>query len=308
MTVYQTLSEWTTQILTDPRMYAELPVDISWVPTQSIPDATLVKDYELKRTEPIEGSKLGSSVTYVSTTMEETVRAVLTWRAGVSLNRNELEMAGANGFDMLRKFLLPPLSTLNFQTAQLIFQGTTAARDKVAIDGMFDLGVDTNSGLDDDPWDTAGNPFTHLVEGVKDLIALGYAPPYTWVMSYNLFTGYHALHNAAGGLTEAMLAEGVGLNAPSQRYIDRAVFASNGTDALHVVYPLPAAANDDGVWILCKVAPENFYLGIIEPLNTLPWEYNRQNNSYDTIIQTRLTFVVRDGNSIVYEPDVDLAT
>jgi hypothetical protein len=306
LTDYQILSEWTTQILTDPRMYAELPVDISWIPTKPLPDAKIVKDYELQRTEPIEGSLFGSSVTYVSTSMEETTRPVLTWRAGVSVNKNELNMAKEHGFDMLKNFLLPPLRTLNMQTAQLIFQGTTAARDKVAIDGMIDLGTDTDAGLDDDPWDTAAEPIEHVVAGVKDLIDQGYMPPYTMIMSADLLTGYHALHNAAGGLTEAMLAAGVGLNSTSIRYIDRAVFAAHGTDASHVVYPLPAATTDDGVWILCKVAPENFYLGIIEPLNTLPWEYNRANNSYDTIMQTRLTFVVRDGNSIVYEPDVDL--
>lgn len=308
MTVASVLSEWTQTILADPRMYANLGVDLSWVPTRQIPQTKVVKDYELKRTEPVEGSLLGSNVTMLQTTLEETLRPVLSWRAGVSINAIELEMAQAGGYDMLQNVLMPPLDTLNNQTAQMVFQGSLAARDKVNIGGMFDLGEDTNSGLDDDPWDTAGSPFTHLKEGVKDLISNGYEPPYTWVMSYDLFTGFHSLHNAAGGLTEANLAFGTGLDPPAARYLDRTVFAQHGTDANNIVYPLPAAANDDGVWIMCKVAPENFFLGIIEPLRTLPWEYNRQNNSWDTIMSTRLTFVVRDGASIVYEPDVDLVT
>ena len=90
-------------------------------------------------------------------------------------------------------------------------------------------------------------------------------------------------------------------------FIDNVQYAQNGTDALNVVYPLPAADNDDGVWIMCKADVENFFIGEIEPLKVLPWEYNRTNNSYDSIMSNRFTFVVRDGNSIVYEPDVDLA-
>ena len=308
MTVYSTLSEWTEKILADPRMYAGLDVDLSWLPTKPLEDAKVVKDYETKRTEPIEGSLLGSSVTYVSTTLEETKRPVLSWRAGVSVNKQLLGMANDGGYDMLTNVLRPPMDSLLHQIAQLVYQGTTPARDKVAVGGMFDLGQDTNSGLDDDPWDTAGNPIVHLQEGAKDLISNRYSPPYTWIMSYNLWTGFFALHNAAGGLTEANLAFGTGLPEPTGKYLTNAVFASNGTDALNVVEPLPAAANDDGVWILCKPDVENFYLGVIEPLNTLPWIYNRENNSYDSIIQTRLTFVVRDGASIIYEPDVDLVT
>jgi len=287
-------------------MYADLGVpDLSWIPRKSLPNLKTVTDYELKRVEPIEGTALGSSVTWVSTTMEPTTRAVVHHRAGVSINSEELEMAGQAGFDLLGNSLKPVVANLLMQQAQIVFQGTTAARDKVSVNGMFDEGEDTDSALDDDKWDTAASPFTHLKEGVKDLIANNYAPPYTWVMSYNLLPGYHSLHNAAGGLTEAQLAKGTGLDYPA--YIDRVVFAANGTDASNVIYPLPNAANDDGVWIMCKPSPENFYLGIIKPLKTLPWEYNRTNNAVETILETRYTFVIRDGASIVYEPDVDLA-
>ncbi len=303
MTVYNTLSEWSTQILTDPRLYANLPVDLSWVPLRRIPNAKVVKDYELKRTEPIEGTLLGSSVTFLQTTLEETLRPVIEWRAGVSINRHDVGMSASAGYDMLANVLRPPLDTLNNQMAQLVFQGTTASRDKVAVNGMFDLGEDVDGALDDNYWSTASEPFNHMVVGVDDLIDNGYAPPFTWVMSFNLLTGYQSLYNAAGGLTHGMLAKGTGLDYPA--YIDNVVFAQNGTDASNVVYPLPAATTDDGVWIMCKNAPENFFIGEIEPLTVLPWEFNRTNNSYDSIMQWRGTFVVRDGTSIVYEPDVD---
>jgi hypothetical protein len=287
-------------------MYADLGVpDLSFVPRKMVPNAKTITDYEIKRVEPIEGTALGSSVTWVSPTMEATTRAIIHHRAGVSVNAEELEMAGQAGFDLLGTSLKPVIANILMQQAQIVFQGTTASRDKVSVNGMIDDGEDTNSGLDDDAWDTAASPFTHLKEGVKDLIANNYAPPYVWIMSYNLLPGYHSLHNAAGGLTEAMLAKGTGLDYPA--YIEKVVFANNGTDASNVIYPLPAAANDDGVWIMCKASVENFYLGIIKPLGTLPWEYNRNNNSYDTIMETRYTFVIRDGTAIVYEPDVDLA-
>ena len=305
--VFSTLTTWTEQILTDPRMYASTGIDLSWMPRKSVPDAKTIKDYELKRVEPIEGSLMGSSVTMVSTALEETTRSVLSWRAGVSINRHDVTMANQGGYNILQNSLRPVVKKFLAQLAQVVLQGTTASRDKVDISGMIDLGEDTDSALDDDTWDTEAAPFTHVKEGVKDMISNGYNQPYTMIMSNNLYTGFYSLHNAAGGLTEANLAFGTGIPDPVAKMLDNAVFYENGTDASNVVYPLPAASNDDGVWIMCKPDVENFFIGEIEPINTLPWEFNRINNAYETIVQWRGTFVCRDGAAIVYEPDVDLA-
>ena len=308
MTVYNQLAEWSATHLMEPRLYAELGVpDLSWIGTKSTPNTKTITDYEYKRVEPAEGTLLGSSVTWVSPGMEPTTRAVVHHRYGLSVNRENLEMAGQAGFDLLGQQIKGPLKQMQLIKAQIVFQGTTASRDKVSLSGMFDLGEDTNSGLDDDPWDTAGNPFTHVKEGAKDLISNGYEPPYTMIMGYKLLPGFFSLHNAAGGLTEANLAFGTGIPEPTAKFIDRAIFASEGTDASNVVYPLPDAANDDSVWILTKPSLENYYIGMIRPLTVGAWEYNRTNNSYEAIMEERWSFVVRDGASIVYEPDVDLA-
>lgn len=307
MTVHTILSQWAHQLLTDPRVYAELPAPIDWVPSKRIPNADVVTDYELRRTDPIEGHRHGAGVTYVQAGIEPTSRAAVYHRVGVSINADLLDMANQAGYQLFTNSMIPVLKQFQMQKAQIVCQGTTAARDNVTVNGLIDLGEDTDSALDDDVWDTAGNPMTHVKEGVKDLIANGYEPPYTWIMSYNLFTGFYSLHNAAGGLTEANLAFGTGIPEPAQRFIDRAVFFSNGTDASKVIYPLPAAANDDGVWIMCKPGVENFYIGEMVPLRTLSWVYNRDNNSYDSILENKWTLVVRDGNAAVYEPDVDLA-
>ena len=288
-------------ILTDPRMYAELPVDLSWLPTQQIPDALTHEDYELKRFEPPAGSILGEFAVGVATTMEKTSRKIMSLRYRLDFNRHELNMGTRNGIDLVANSLRVALRQINVSIAQLVFQGSVGAKHRVNINGMFDLGEDVDAGLDDNYWDTAGEPINHVKEGVKDLIANNYAPPFTMIMSYNLLPGMKSKHNAAVDASSEEQVRRAG-------FVDRFVYAANGTDSGNVVYPLPAAAADDGVWIMCKPAAENFFLGqVTNGVEVSPLEFNRANNSYSLYVEWRGAFVVRDGNAIVYEPDVDLA-
>jgi len=299
MTVYRLSSEQVKAILTDPRMYAELPVDLSWVPVQQIPDAMTHVDYELKRFEGPAGSVLGEYAVGVATTMEETTRNILSLRYRLDFNKHELAMSTRASIDVVANSVRVAMRQMNLTIAQLVFQGS-AARHRVAINGMFDLGEDVDAGLDDDYWDTAGEPIEHVKEGVKDLIANNYAPPYTIIMSYDLLPGFKSKHNAAVDTSAEEMVRNAG-------FIDRAVYAAGGTDTGNVIYPLPAAANDDGVWIMTKPSADNYFIGqVTNGIEASPMEFHRENNSYSIYLEWRGTFVVRDGASIVYEPDVDL--
>ena len=301
MTVHRLTSQQVKAILTDPRMYAELPVDLSWLPTRQIPDAITYEDYELKRFEPPGGSILGEYAVGVATTMSATTRNIMSLRYRLDFNKHELAMGTRASIDLVANSIRVALRQMNLSIAQLVFQGSTGAKHRVAINGLLDSGEDVDAGLDDDYWDTAGVPITHVKEGVKDLIANNYAPPYTMILSYNLLPGMKSKHNAAVDASSEEQVRRAG-------FVDRFVYCANGTDSGNVVYPLPAAANDDGVWILTKPSAENYFLAqVTNGVEASPLELNRENNTYSMFLEWRGTVVIRDGASIVYEPDVDLA-
>ena len=77
---YRVTTAESNLILTDPRIYANLPTDISFCPTVQIPDAFDVLDYELNRFQAPGGSQYGEFAVGVQTTKSETTRPVMSFR------------------------------------------------------------------------------------------------------------------------------------------------------------------------------------------------------------------------------------
>lgn len=311
MTQYRLTTRETELILNDSRIWANLPVDLTWCPFKPIPDAYKAKDYELRPIEPPAGSKLGEHSWGVSTSRTETERDIMSYRYHFNFNKTEMKIAQRNGYELLKDQLRVGVHTMNKWIAKLLFQGTEL-RDRMNISGMLDVGEDIAGSAY--TWNTAAQPTVCVLEAVTDLLDNSYSPPFTMIMSWNLFPGFAALHNAAGAFSHAELA--------SRNYqATVGTYAHNGTSAIVAglgwnIYPLPAAATTDGIFIMCKVDPENFYMGQVSAgVEISPLVWSPETNSYTVYLEWRGTPVFRgatvdtagSAEYIVFEPDVNLA-
>ena len=302
----------TQLILNDSRIYANLPVDLSWVPTKQLPDAYKAKDYELRPFEPPAGSRIGEHAWGVTTSRTETERPIMSYRYQFSFNKTDRRIAQRNGYAMVVDALAVGMQTMNKQIASLLFKGTHIARDRVNISGMFDVGEDINGSAY--TWNTAGQPTLCVLEAVTDLLENSYEPPYKMIMSWNLKPGFGALHNAAGSVTHEQLA--------AQAYdATVATYAHAGDTAITagigwVHYPLPAPTADDGVFAMCQVSEENFYMGqVSNGVEISPLVFDPATNMYKVWMEWRGTPVFRGATTgtagsaeyIVFEPAVNFA-
>ena len=310
MTQYRLTDAETELILNDSRIYADLPVDLSWCPVKQIPDALRALDYELTPIEPPAGSQLGEHAWGVATARTETKRNIISYRYEFSFNKSELAIAQRNGYELVRDNLAVGMKTMNKWIAKLLFQGTEG-RDRVNISGMMDVGEDVAGSAY--TWNTAAMPSLVVLECVTDLLDNKYAPPYQIVMSWNLKPGWGALHNAAGSVTHEQLA--------AQAYQATTVaYAHNGTSAFGAagtgwqIYPLPAATT--GVFIIFQPGEQNFYMAqVTNGVEISPMTFEPETNSYRTFMEWRGTPVFRgatvdtagSAEYIVFEPDVPLA-
>ena len=301
----------TQLLMQDPRIWANLPVDLGWLPYKQIPDAYTLKDYELRPIEPPAGSRLGEHAWGVQTAKAETERDIISLRYQFGFNKTDMRIAARNNYALLRENLRAGTVTINKWIAKILFQGTEAI-DRVNISGMLDVGEDIAGSAY--TWNTAAQPTLCVLEAVTDLLDNNYAPPYQMIMSWNLFPGFAALHDAAGAFSHAELAE-------RNYQATVATYAHNGTSAITAglgwqIYPLPAAATTDGIFIMCKVDPENFYMGQVSSgIEISPLVFNPRANHYEVFMEWRGTPVFRgatvdtagSAEYIVFEPDVNLA-
>lgn len=302
------------------RQPASAPLAAPWLPRQSIPDAYVLKDYTMMRVEPPKGSPLGEFSHGVSSSKSETERPIISFRHTYSVNKTDLRIAKRNNYDIVGQNLAMLRSSMEHTILNLVFQGTPTltTTDLPDISGMIDVGEDTDAGLDDDAWDTATKPLVHIAAGFSDLVANNYFRPYSMILSRNLEAGMMALNNAAEPDSHEDIALRSYLKGGAVYYY------LNGTSAYgsggYTIYPLPAAANDDGVWIM--FAPRNgagelnFYLAeVTNGIETRVADTLDENNNYVYEMEWRGTPVFRGATTgtassapyIVYEPDVDLA-
>jgi hypothetical protein len=295
------------------------PVAIPWMPTQQIQDAYNIKDYQMMRVEPPRGSPLGEHAHGVSSSKEEFTRDIISYRYTYSINKTDLRIASRNSYDIVGQNIAMMRQAMEESILTLIFQGTGAltTTDLPDIYGMFDLGEDVDAGLDGTAWDTATSPLTHCKAGFSDLIANNYFPPYTWILSRNLQVGNLALNNAAEPDSHEDIAKRTYLQGGGVHYY------RNGTPAYgaggYTIYPLQAAAADDGVWCMFSNnngrGGNNFYLAqVTNGIELRVGDTLDENNNYTYNMEWRGTPVFRNATTsagsaeyIVFEPDVDLA-
>jgi len=311
-TQYRLTEAETQLILNDSRLYADLPVDLSWCPVRQIPDALEVMDYELTPIEPPAGSMLGEHAWGVATARTQTKRNVVSYRYEFSFPKTELAIAQRNGYELIKDNLAVGMKTMNKWIASLLFQGTQT-RDRVNISGMLDLGEDIAGSAY--IWDTAGQPTLCVLEAVTDLLDNHYAPPYKMIMSWNLYAGFNALHNAAGSVSHADLAsKNYQATVATYAHLGTSAFGTGGTG--WQIYPLPAPGADDGRFIMFQNSPENFYMAqVTNGVEISPLTFEPETNMYRTFMEWRGTPVFRgatvdtagSAEYIVFEPSINLA-
>jgi len=311
MVNYRLTTAETQLILNDSRLFANLPVDLSWLPVKQIPDAYKVKDYELTKIEPPAGSKLGEHAWGVNTSRSETERNIISLRYEFSFHRTDLAIAKANGYEMVRDNLVVGTHTMNKWIARILFMGTIG-QDRVNVSGMFDVGEDIAGTAY--KWDTAGQPTVFVQEAVTDLLANGYAPPYKMVLSWVLKPGFGALHNAAGSLSHEQLAA-TNYDCTVATYAPTGTTAFGSSSSGWNIYPLTPTA-DDGVAFVFQPGEQNFYMAqVTNGIEISPLTYDPNTNMYKTFMEWRGTPVFRGATAdgagtaeyIVYEPSVNLA-
>lgn len=315
MVVRLTTAE-TQLIESQPGFYAELPLDMGFLPTVQIPDTLEYTDYIMRRVERPAGSVMGEHSWGVATSKTPYTRPILSYRYTYQLSKTELSMAARAGYDIIGKNVQVMRSQMQRTVAQLFFQGTKAA-DRVIVLGAFTLGEDTDATLDAIYWDTATKPIVHVAAGFSDLITNLYARPYSMVMSSNLEAGMLALNNAANPRSHEEIALNSYLKGGQVYYMP------NGDDAVGAggptIYPLQAAGSDEGVWMMFaprnSIGELNFWLAqVTNGIEVSVPSALDENKMFTVDVEWRGTPVFRGADSagealyIVYEPDVDLAT
>lgn len=299
------------------RQPAEAPLAAPWLPRRKVEDAYRILDYTMQRVEPPVGSPLGETSSGVASSRSETNRPLISFRMTYSINKTDMRVARRSGYSPVQENLTMMRSAMEHSILKLVFQGTTGD-DLPDISGMFDVGEDTDAALDDNYWATATEPVAHAQAGYDDLIANFYYPPFTWILSWNLMSGLQALNNAANPRTHGEIIRA--------GYVTGGVYAyRNGTSAYgaggYTIYPLQAAANDDGVWAMFApkngAGEDNFYLAeVTNGIEVRVADTTDENNRYVYEMEWRGTPVFRGATTgsagsapyIVFEPDVDLAS
>ena len=310
MADYRLTDADTSLIFNDPRLYANLPVDLSWCPVVKIQDTITIKDYTMTAIEGPAASALGTHAMGVSSSKTETERDVMSLRYKFEFNKSEMAIAQAKGYAMVQSNLRVGMEHMNKVIARVLFQGALA-HERMNISGMLDVGEDT-AGVAD-AWDTATKPVAYFMELFNDMVANSYAGPYTLILSWNLLAGMKSL-NAAGGQSHEAIIRPF-LEGPNGE-AGKIVYADNGAYALTNPLPLPAATVTDGVAILCAPNSENMHMAqITNGVEISPLEFDRDTNTFSTFIEWRGTPVFRGATTasagsapyIVFEPDVNLA-
>ncbi|MHC4645068.1 MAG: hypothetical protein ACYTBJ_06185 [Planctomycetota bacterium] len=249
----------------------------------------------------------------------ETERPIGTFKFGYSINKVDLRIAQRNGYDIIGQNTQMMRSAMEHSIMALILQGSGAitTTDLPDISGMLDVGEDVNAALDGETWNTATKPVVHAGAGFSDLKANNYFGDFWMILSHNLEYGMLALNNAANPKTHYDIIKSS--YARGNHY-----YFQNGDSAYgaggYVIYPLPAAAADDGVWLMGTnsngAGDLNYYLGqVSNGIETTVPDTLDDNGNLNITMEWRGTPVFRGATTasagsapyIVFEPDVDLA-
>jgi len=272
----------------------------SILPVKRIPECYTHTWYVNTEVEAAQGSDDGREGYDVRTARTASSANITSYVHTFEIPRVEAAIAQQAGVPIWSENVGASIRKVNDQILHLQIRGSNAAWDKVAITGMYGGGTDTNGALDDDPWDTVTNPIDdHLASGWNDLVTAGLKPPFTWLLSSNLWNGLQKKYGA-GDPPQIDLLPSWG--------VDEVIFLPCGTVTRMNVYPMGAATGDDGLWFLYKKDPNYAYLAEVMPITTtIDPELDMKRQCYHGRVEWRGTVAIVQASSIFWEDQVDLA-
>lgn len=275
------------------------------VPVVTVPAAYTDQWGVLSRFEVPKGSKDGRDFVEVSTARTDCTANQISYRYKFNIPRIEVEMARRAGRAIWTENIQVGMKQMDMQIAHLIMQGNQTW-DPVVVPGMRSAvgggtNVDGTGGVYNAAmWNTATSAIIHIAGGSLAMRTAGFDPPFSLIMSWNLYPGYQMKYGA-GDPSQSVLAR-------DMYEINDAKFLPIGTSTVSRIYPIAQASSDDGCWFMFKKDPSVVRLAETGPPSlTLETELNREYNCYEGYLEWRGTLEVVQATGIQYNVDVDLA-
>lgn len=193
------------------------------------------------------------------------------------------------------------------QIERLILQGTMTWETPVST-GILSGATDNNGGLDDDPWNTIGNPYDHAFSGYNTLLNNGYDPPFTWLLGHNLRAGL-AQRDLTTSSKSARDAIADAFEIDNFQFTR--VIPNGGAQTRNdlTIYPFGISAGDDSMWAMMKADPNNFIVQeVFAPKLTIIPEMDERRKVFYGRNDWFGVLKLVHANSVVDEDQVDLVT
>lgn len=271
-------------------------------PVVTIPPAYETEWYVTTRFEKPKGTRDGSDFVEVATASTKGNASMIKYKYKFVLPSIEVDSARRSGRPIWTENLQVAAKQMDQTIAHLIMEGNFAD-DGVAVNGLRDGGtnVDGTGGVYNAAmWNTVTKPNVHAGGAAAAIQTAGFGPPYTWILSWNLWAGMAAKYGAGDPSHETVIRDGYGIN--------EFIYLGIGTSTQSTIYPIAAASSDDGAWFLLKKDPSVYRLAQTGPpelhLNT---ELNRDKDAYEGYYQWQGTLQIVQATGVQFNVDVDLA-
>ena len=225
--------------------YVKLSVPYnSILPVKRIKDGYTHTWYVNTEVDAPESSKDGRAGHDVRTARTSGSANIQSYVNTFEIPRIEVTMAQDSGVPIWSENIAAATRKMNDTILHLQIRGSNALIDNVSITGMYGGGTDVNAGLDANKWNTPPAPIlNHLAAGFGDLNDAGYTVGgLTWLMSSVLAPGLIAKYGAGDPSMRTLMAD---------YGVARTIFLPTGTVSRMNVYPMGAAAGDEGLVGFC---------------------------------------------------------
>lgn len=270
-------------------------------PIVTIPPAYESEWYTLTKFEKPKGSMDGRDWVEVATASTKANASLIVYKYKFVIPRIEVESARRNGRPIWSENIQVAAKQMDQTLAHLIMEGTFAD-DPVAINGLRDGGtnVDGTGGVYNGAlWNSATSAWIHAAAAVLAIRTAGFEGPFSWILSWNLFSGLATKYGAGDPPQKELIQSGLDIN----EFIHLGI----GTSTTTTIYPMAAASTDDGCWYLVKKDPSVYRLAQTgPPALYLNPELNRDIEGYEGYYLWHGTMQIVQATGIQFNVDVDL--
>ena len=273
------------------------------MPIETIPLARTSKWYTVEKIRQPAGSLDGTMTTLAATAYTEGSANLIWYSYHFEWKEIDVESARRNGVPLQSDDIRLAMARMDKAIERLIIQGSMSW-DPVDISGLKSGATDVDAALDDNYWNTQGEPYNHALAGYSDLIDAGYEPPFVWVLSSNLRPGLAQKDNDYSDRpSRALIADAFGI----ERFVFLPASSSSPSKNDLTIYPMFTPAGDDGCWMMMKADRNNFALQEVSPprLTIIP-EMDVKTRTYYGRLDWVGTMRITHADSVIYEDQVDL--